>query len=139
MRTFVLAAATAVSLLLPSAAFADEYVFTVPVRVVNAAGVNGGQITCSVSFDEGGRFMNDQANAYFDVADGSFSENVTVRVTTVRPRSSQRQWGCTMRLFYAAVGGAFPTDVALIPDWYRNRSGRTVVSMDMDALGGRLP
>jgi hypothetical protein len=139
MRTFVFAAVAAMSLLLPGIASADEYVFTVPVRIVNAAGVNGGQIMCLVSFEEGGRAVNDQTNAYFDVVDGSFSENVIVRVNTVRPRSSQRQWSCTMRLFYAVAGGAFPTAVDTIPEWYRNRSGRTVVSLDMDASGGRLP
>jgi hypothetical protein len=138
MRTFVLAAAAAFSLLLPSAAFADEYNFTAPVRIENAVNVNAATVSCLVVFVEGGRVVNDRASTTVTLTDNAFVGNVAVRVTTVRPRASQTQWQCFLELAYVGVGW-FPNDPSVVPDWYRNRSGHAVLSSTLLVEGGRLP
>jgi hypothetical protein len=138
MRTIILAATAAFALVLPGAAFADEYNFTVPVRVENAVNVSGGHVKCLVVFVEGGRIVNDQATAPITLTANRFTGNVAVRVTTARPRASQTQWQCYLEMVYAGVGW-FPNDTTVVPDWYRDRSGHAVQSSTLLVQGGRLP
>jgi hypothetical protein len=139
MRTIILVAIAAFTLMAPSTAVADEYVFTVPVRLVNAVHVTQGNVHCRVGFREGGAPVNDASYTHFRIEDGSYSGNITVRVTTVRPRASQDAWSCSLQLRYDDTDLFPTTGPSAVAEWYRNRSGRTVQSQTLLVQGGRLP
>jgi hypothetical protein len=137
MRKLVIAALTAFSPLFTASAWADEYVFNVPIRIENASGIVEARIRCGVTMrSASGATTGAEARETLTIAGGAY--NGTLRLVAPVPAGSRREdathWFCTMTPYYAVPSGV-AQPAGDVEDWYEDLSGRSLMSHNLRSDG----
>jgi hypothetical protein len=137
MRKLVIAALTVLPLMFAAPAWADEFVFNVPVRIENAPGIVEARIRCVVSMrTASGAAAGVEVRETLTITGGAY--NGTLRlvapITAGLRREDATSWSCAMEPFYTTpTGVARPTGD--LENWYEDVSGRRLASHSLQAFG----
>ncbi len=129
MRKLILAAAFAMAF--PTSAFADDYIFNVPVRIENAPGIYEAHISCGVTLRSAtGVETYVPGRATLTIPPTGYRGTVQIRATVPvgARREDQINWSCAMTLLHRDAAGTVSAMRGDPGAWYEDVSGRRVVS-----------
>lgn len=137
MRKLLIAALTAFPLMFTASAWADEFVFNVPIRIENAPGITEARIYCAVQMRAAsGAVTGAEARQTLTITGGAY--NATLRLVAPIPAGSRREhatlWFCDMEPMYAVSTG-LRRPAGDVEDWYEDVSGRSLVSHNLRSSG----
>jgi hypothetical protein len=145
MRLLIAPVALA-ALLWAAPASADDFTFTVPVRIENMSHIEGAQVNCSVvnqAADGTRRAISLAPSVAVPVTAGAFNGNITVpvNVSSSYTRADATHWGCTLSYRWRMPDGTL-FNRSLVPGErareYTRYTGQTVAST-VDSVGGAIP
>jgi hypothetical protein len=137
MRKLLIAALTAFPLMFTASAWADEFVFNVPIRIENAPGIAEARVRCGVSMRSGsGAVTGVDALHTLTVTGGAY--HGMLRLVAPIPAGSRREdatnWFCTMDPMHTVPLG-LNGPAGDVEDWYEDVSGRSLVSHNLSSSG----
>jgi len=141
----LLATLALMAILLAAPAHADDFTFTVPVRIENMDHATGGLVSCSAMNRTGvePRHLGPGGQTWFTITDGNFSGNVVVVVNLPSgyTRADATHWSCGMSYFWRMPDGTIFNRSLRVGEraaTYERYTGQAVVST-VETVTGPIP
>lgn len=110
MRSIVATAAALMMLTFAAPASAEDYTFTVPLRIENMDHATGGLVSCGITNRSGEipRSLGPGGQTWFTLTDGNYTGDVTVVVNlgSGYTRADATHWRCHVAYFWRMPDGS---------------------------------
>jgi hypothetical protein len=145
MRSILAAAISLIALASAAPAFADDYTFTVPLRIENMDHATGGLVACGIYNRSGPipRALGPGGQTWFTITDGNYSGNVVVPVNlgSGYTRADATHWQCHVAYFWRMPDGSIfnrSLTAGTRASEYQRYTGQAVAST-VEEVSGPIP